>query len=556
MSLIKVEMSEGRISMVPFPKERVIGGRAMVDDLMTQYGSPTLHPLSKESLFIVAPGLLAGTNAPSSGRLSVGGKSPLTGGIKEANVGGTPGHRLGRLGIKAIMVEGKASEWQVLKIDSKGACLEKAGEVVGMTNYAACERLRKRYGEDVGILIVGPAGEMKLVNSTVAATDPEGRPSRHAARGGVGAIMVAKGLKAIVIDDKGLAMRKAVDQDAFKEAVKTAISAIQEIPYVPVFHEFGTAASLDNDQAMGSLPTKNHRLGSFDRYQNINAKKMVELCTARGGSMGHGCMPACVTRCSPIFHDSSGQFLTAALEYETLGALGSNLGIDDMDAIAFLDRQCDELGLDTIELGCTIGILNDAGLFDFGDVERAKELVKEIAEGTPLGRILGSGVAVTARVFGIDRVPAVKGQAIPMHAGRSIKGWGVTYATSPQGADHTAGVVVDEQLSPIGQVERSRGSQIAFAALDAAGLCMFTFLTGSPDVIAPMINALYGVKWTVDDYLEMGKKMLHQERAFNIAAGIGPEADGLPDWMRREPFPPTNAVFDVSQDEIAKMFSF
>ncbi len=167
--------------------------------------------------------------------------------------------------------------------------------------------------------------------------------------------------------------------------------------------------------------------------------------------MGHGCMPGCVVRCSSDFHDSSGKYLTSAFEYETVVLLGSNLGIDDLDAIARMDRKCDELGIDTIELGCTIGILNDIGLFDFGDAVKAEAFIEEIAKGTPLGRILGSGVEITAKVFGIDRVPAVKGQGLAGHAARFLKGWGVTYATSPQGADHTAGSVLDDPLSPEGR---------------------------------------------------------------------------------------------------------
>jgi aldehyde:ferredoxin oxidoreductase len=261
-------------------------------------------------------------------------------------------------------------------------------------------------------------------------------------------------------------------------------------------------------------------------------------------------------QCSNIFHDADGKYLTASLEYETLAMLGSNLGIDDLDAIARMDRKCDGFGIDTIETGCTLGMLNDIGLFDFGDVARAEALIEEIGKGSPLGRILGSGVEITAKVFGIDRVPAVKGQGIPAHAARSMKGWGVTYATSPQGADHTAGSVVTDLLSPSGQVERSRTSQIINTAFDATGLCHLTFLFKNPETIMPMINACYGVNLTLTDFMEMGKEMLREERAFNIKAGIGPSADRLPDWMRTEVLPPTNAVFDVPQEEINELFNF
>ena len=556
MNLIKVHMTQNRITIEPFPQGKLIGGRTIIDYWMTEYVSPTVHPLSEGNQFIVAPGLLAGTSAPSSGRLSVGGKSPLTGGIKEANVGGTAGHKLGRLGVQAIVVEGKAKDWQILRLDANGAVLEAASDIVGLDNYSACERLRQRYGNKVGIIIIGSAGEMKLANSTVGVTDLEGRPCRHAARGGVGAIMGAKSLKAIEIDDTDTSLRKAFDHGAFSAAVKTAIEAIKSGPYGELLHNSGTPGMIDIDNDRGSLPTHNHRRGAFEKFQNINANKLIELNRARGGSMGHGCMPGCAVQCSNIFHDAYGKYLTASLEYETLVMLGANLGIDDMDAIARMDRKCDGLGIDTIETGCTIGILNDIGLFDFGDVARAEALIEEIAKRTPMGRILGSGVEIAAKIFGIDRVPAVKGQGIPGHAARSMKGWGVTYATSPQGADHTAGSVVVDLLSPFGQVERSRTSQIINTAFDATGLCHLTFLFKNPETVMPLINAFYGVNLTMADFMEMGKEMLRQERAFNIKAGIGPGADRLPDWMKTEPLPPTNAVFDVSQEEIDNLFNF
>lgn len=556
MSLLRVNMSQGTTKAESFPRDKIVGGRAMIDYLMTTYGSATAHPLSEESLFIVAPGLLGGTGAPQSGRLSVGGKSPLTGGIKEANAGGTAATKLGRLGIRAIVAEGRAKEWLILRLDAQGAALDLAGDIAGLTNYAACDKLRERYGDKIGIVIIGPAGERKMANSTVAVTDLKGRPARHAARGGLGAVMASKGLKAIVIDDTGGSLRKPEDESTFKACAKTAAKTIKNEPFAEILHTLGTPCFLSSDNERGSLPTYNYRRGSFEKHENINAGKIVELNKARGATMGHSCMPGCVVRCSFNFHDPSGNFLTSALEYETLGMLGANLGIDDLDAIARMDRKCDTLGIDTIETGSTIGILNDVGLFEFGDAHQAEAFLEEIARGTPLGRILGSGVAITAKVFGIDRIPAVKGQAIPAHAARSLKGWAVTYATSPQGADHTAGCVTEEALSPIGHKERSRAAQISSAAMDSTGLCIFTFLEGRPEIVVPMINAFYGVNWTVENYLEMGKEMLRQERAFNIKAGIGSGSDRIPDWMKVEPLPPTNAVFDVPEEDIDGVFNF
>lgn len=394
-----------------------------------------------------------------------------------------------------------------------------------------------------------------MANSTVAVTDIKGRPSRHCARGGVGAIMGSKGLKAIVVDDTGGALREPANKEAFNAAVKDAAEAIRQGPYFDFMHTVGTPGLIDVVNEIGNLPTNNHRLGAFDKHNSINSDKMIELNETRGGKMGQACMPGCLVKCTPVYHDASRNFVTAALEFETLGMLGSNLGIDDLDAIARMDRKCDEMGIDTIEVGNTIGILNDVGLFDFGDAAKAEAYLEEIAQGTPLGLILGSGTATTAKIFGIDRVPAVKGQGIPAHMARSAKGYGVTYATSPQGADHTAGAVEEELLSPNGHAERSRNEQIAMAALDSTGFCWFTFFM-SPDPIVSLINAFYGLNWTNKDYTEMGKNVLRKEREFNLLAGIGPEQDRLPNWMASEPIPPTNAVFDVSEKDIKEVFNF
>ena len=556
MNIMKVHMSDREITVEPFPQEKLLGGRALVDYLITEHISPSVNPLSKKNILIFAPGLLAGTSAPSSGRLSIGGKSPLTGGIKEANVGGTVGDKLGKLGIQAIMVEGRAQDWQVLKIDTQGAGLEPAEDIIGLDNYEACERLRLRYGEEISILVTGIAGERKYANSTVAVTDADGNPCRHAARGGVGAIMGAKTLKAIVVDDTGTSLRKAYDKEAFKAAVKAAVKTIKSSPYYKLLHTMGTPGMIDIDNGRGSLPTHNHRMGAFERYKNINAEKIKQLENPRGGSHGRGCMPGCAVQCSNIFNGDDGKYLTASLEYETLAMLGSNLGIDDLDAIARMDRRCDGLGLDTIEAGCTIGVLNDVGLFEFGDSSRAEAYIDEMGKGSPMGRILGNGVEIAAKVLGVDRVPAVKGQGIPAHTARSMKGWGVTYATSPQGADHTAGSVVVDILSPFGQVERSRDSQIINAAFDATGLCHLTFLFKNPEDLLPLIASFYGITFTLDDFMEMGREMMRQERAFNLKAGIGPGADRVPDWMKCEPLAPTNALFDVPQEEIDQFFNF
>jgi aldehyde:ferredoxin oxidoreductase len=169
---------------------------------------------------------------------------------------------------------------------------------------------------------------------------------------------------------------------------------------------------------------------------------------------------------------------------------------------------------------------------------------------------VGSGTANAAKVLGLDRVPAVKGQGIPAHAARTSKGWAIAYTSNPQGADHTAGAVTDDPLSKEGQVERGRETQIGQTALDCTGFCSFTFIAGESDLIAKLITSLTGTEMSGEDYVQMGKDVMKAERAFNVAAGIGPEADRLPDWMRTEPLPPLNEVFDVPQEEIDDFWNF
>ncbi|MBN1318913.1 MAG: hypothetical protein JXA42_25755, partial [Anaerolineales bacterium] len=435
-----IDMTDSKISTDVKVDGQLVGGRYMVDFLTTHYMSPTEHPLAPGSVFVIAPGILAGTSAPSSGRISIGGKSPMTNGIKEANAGGAAGHKLGRMGIRALMITGKSQQYQVLKVSQDGLSLEPASGIEMLDNYAACNELRNRYGSKISIILAGPAGVMQMVNSTVSITDVDGRPSRIAARGGMGAVMAAKGLKAIVIDDHGYSSRKPERREEFKEAVKAATEMINNDPVSQVMHLLSTNGAVQAESQRGGLPTHNHREGTFGEKANgLSHERIIEHVEERGSIMQHGCMPGCVVRCSTILNDENGEFLTAAYDYETAAACGSNLGIDDIDAVMRIDRACDGIGIDTIEFGTTIGILNDIGLFEFGDAKKVMEYLEEIRKNTPMGRILGSGCVNAGKVLGITRIPAVKGQAIPEHAARSIKGYGTTYATSPQGADHTAG---------------------------------------------------------------------------------------------------------------------
>lgn len=563
--LYRIKMDTLQCEALPVPSEyERLGGRGLCSTLVAREVNPACSPLGPENKLVIAPGILAGTLSPCSQRLSVGGKSPLTGGIKEANAGGTSGQKLGRLGIAAIVLEGKpqAGRWYTLHVSRDGAVLEDAHELRGALNYRVAEALRGKYGHDVGIISIGPAGEMLMSAATVAVTDQEGNPARHAARGGLGAVMGSKGIKAIVIDDAGAPRTiHAVDQNAFRHIVKEFVEVILERPRVKHrLHKFGTAGLISFTNEVNSLPTRNFSRGRFEKVERISGEAVVALIDARGGKRGHPCYQGCIVRCSNQFMDADGKYLTSSFEYETIGMLGSNLDIDDIDAIARMDRLCDDYGIDTIEMGCAIGVAMEANVLPFGDAARAIEILHEVGKGTVLGRVIGNGALTTGKVFGAERIPAIKGQGLPAWDPRTALATGVTFITSPQGADHTAGrlqgVMEFDRLKPGTIAVLSRDMQIRACFYDTAGLCHFA--DGTPESaewLAKLLSALYGDPYSVDDVMAAGRRILETELDFNARAGITEVEDRLPEFMLREPLPPTNAVFTVPRQEILEAFA-
>ena len=263
-------------------------------------------------------------------------------------------------------------------------------------NYAMVDKLRAEYGEKVACISIGPAGEMKLAAASVAFTDMEQRPTRHAGRGGVGAVMGSKGVKAIVLDDAGMKMRPPKDPEKFKAANKAFVAGLKKHPVTGEgLPAFGTNVLTNVLSEAGGYPTRNFSSGQFDGAGKISGETQAALENERGGegSATHGCHRGCVIRCSGTFYDKNGRFLTKQPEYETVWAHGGNCGIDDLDAIALMDRMDDDFGLDTIEMGATIAVAMEGGLAKFGDAQAAINLLKEVGKGTPLGRVLGNGAA-------------------------------------------------------------------------------------------------------------------------------------------------------------------
>ena len=563
-AIIRINLETGSVSRREQEKDDLLlGGRRLTGSIIAAEVPPECEPLSGRNKLVLACGPLAGTLVSSANRLSIGAKSPLTGGIKESNAGGMTGYLMGRLGIRAVVLEGRpgAPHWTLIRISADGVELLPGDPYVGLGLFEKARQLFERFGPKVGMTLIGRAGERLQFSAGITNTDPDGEPSRYNGRGGLGAVMGSKGVQGIVYDASAAPKETFVDRAAFMEANREVARRINANPQTSqVYRQYGTAAMKDATSAMGALPTRNFSTGFFEGYEKINAEAMHRTILERGGegATSHACMVGCLVKCSNIFPDRDGKKVCSPIEYENLGLLGSNLGIDDLDTIALLNRMCNDFGYDTIETGAAIGVAMNAGLAAFGDREAALRLMREVGEGTPLGRVLGSGAGITGKVFGCLRVPVAKNQAMPAYDPRAVKGVGVTYAVSPQGADHTSGNTVKspvKQHLKDGQETVSRNAQVGFTVMDNLGLCILASGgIGDLGVVADLLKARWGVETTPERLRREAWETVLLERGFNRRAGFTPAHDRLPEFFEEEINPANGQVFDVPEDTLRRVY--
>lgn len=576
MRFLRVNMTDLKVQDEPVPERyRDIGGRGLTSILVNEEVPADCDPLGPDNKLVFAPGFFTGTQLVNTSRLSVGGKSPLTGGIKESNVGGTVAYALAKLGIAAVVVEGKVAKpescYQLIIDQDGGAQLQECSRFRGMRTYALVEELRKIHGEKKSITCIGPAGEMQLLAASIQSTDLDGRPCRAAGRGGLGAVMGAKGLKALVVDRGGRNTIELADPETFKAAAKSYAQAVKADEFSgKTLPELGTAALVEPINAAGAFPTCNARSGQFAGAEKISGESLAAMIKERGGQTTHKGCAQCIIDCSNVVVDKKGGYITSSLEYETIWSMGGMIGNDDLDAIARLDFLCDDIGLDTMSTGVAIGIAMDAGYRQFGDGAAAIALVEEVASGSEIGRVIGNGPDAVGRHFNHGRVPTVKGQSIAAYDPRALQGMAVTYATTPMGGDHTAGWVVAQNIEAFGgtvnpheaegQVELSRGAQIHMAAVDSVGICDFAQSgLATPEGlenVRKMYSARTGKPFVADSWPELGERVLRAERDFNRKAGFTAKDDHLPSMFYTEPLPPYNVVVKVTDEEMENTFQF
>ena len=550
------------------------GGRLLTVRLVTEFVNPRVDPLSPENALVMASGTLSGYRVSTGSRFSIGTKSPLTGGIKEANAGGMAGDSLAALGFRGMVFLNAfpKDEPGLFLLDEDGGRFESAQKYWGLNNEALAKALQADYGDHYVVVGIGRGGEQQLKSAGVAVTDANDQPFRLAARGGVGAVMGSKYLKAVLL-------RRGRGVPNVNSSARTAVNAFNKFvatnARVEVLRDYGTASTVGPVQTMGGLPTRNFSAGQFEFAKNIDGDRMREVILQRGGvgTPTEACMDGCVIRCSNIFPDENGELSAAPIEFETLGLCGSNIGLQTLDEIARINRLCNDIGLDTIDIGAALGVLMEAAeqaqeipapftremLPRFGDGARAAEIVQEISEGTELGQLVGNGVVAVGKAFNARHIPAVKNQAMSAYDPRVVKGTGVTYATTPQGADHTAGLTVFapvDHADPALAVSVSKANQIQRAAYDALGICVFNIgSTGrNPEIIIDMVKNAYGLDLSEDWLNELGCKVIKAELLFNRAAGLTKEDDRIPAYFAEETVVPTQNIWNVSQTEMDHMW--
>lgn len=563
MRLIRINTSTNEINTQEITKDSkyfLLGGRGLSSQIVSEEVPPNCDPLGEKSKLIIANGLLTGSPFPNSARTSVGGKSPLTGGIKEANVGGRGAMMLAQHGIRGLVLEETSDSWKIIIIDDEGIHIDDGSQYKGLGNYELHEQLYERFNDRIAIYSIGPSGEHKFRASTVAANDLQGYPSRHAARGGLGSIMGSKKIKAIIIKPTKKSKVKIGDINQFRAHSKDFTKNLATSK--ETFSIYGTPLMVQAMSEYGGLPTKSFHKGSYEKASEISGEKLHELIVERGGKNRLACSPTCVIRCSNLVKDKSGEHITSSLEYETIAMNGSNLLIDDLDILARIDHECDNNGIDTIEFGCTMGVAMDAGRVEWGDAEKVFEILEEINKGSEIGKLYGNGACHFADEIGYDRVPQVKGQGMSAYDPRVFKGMSVTFATSPMGADHTAGAAIagrkarsDKEYGELTENEKklelSYELQVYTTVLDSMGCCYFIGPSyENMELLANVLNAMYDIELERDDVIEIGKNILKNEVEFNKKAGISESLNKLPGFFRKERSDPTELTVSLKEEEL------
>lgn len=553
-TMLRVNLETGDIKKSTIPDEltrKYLGGRGIGAKILYDEVDPTIDPLSPKNKLIFAAGPLTGTAAPTGGRYEVSCKSPLTGTITGANSGGEWAAYLRRAGVDVIVFENKAKKPVYLQITDDKYELKSAEKLWGKDTHTTTDMLQKELGKDYRVACIGPAGE-KLSRIACVINDKH----RAAGRGGTGAVMGSKNLKAIAV--KGTKKIEPVNKEAFKKAHDTALKMIKEHSVTGQgLPTYGTAILVNIINENGIFPTRNFQTGVFPEADKISGETMEKtILTKRAACF------ACPIGCGRVTEIKSGKYKSAGEgpEYETVWAYGAQCGVGDLAPISKANYLCNELGLDTISMGSTIGCameLYQRGKLkkdkigrelNWGDGDAIVELTEKAGKREGFGNDLAEGSLRLAEKYGAPELSmSSKGQELPAYDPRGAKGHGLHYATCTSGGNHVRGYMISPEILGIpekldrfateGKEVWVKNFQDLTAVIDSIGMCLFTsFAIGAPEYTA-LLAAATGINFTVEEVMKIGERIWNVERLFNIKAGFTAEDDTLPKRLLKEPMP-------------------
>ena len=541
--ILDINLTEGTIDTVPLDREMALlflGGRGLGARLLWDTVGPEVEPLSPENVLIFTTGPITDSGAQTSNRFSVSSKSPLTGSILHANSGGWWGMQFKRSGYDVLIVRGKAAQPVMIEITAEGVEIKDASHLWGQSVFATTEALGQNRNKR-NVLCIGPAGE-NLVRIAAIMNDGE----RSLARGGPGAVMGSKNLKAIVVE--GSERNRPAEKEQFKFMLYETGKLLKASPLTSqALPEFGTAAVMNIVNEIGALPTRNFRESQFEGADKISGEAITDTILVKN----QACW-ACPITCTRITKTASGKEGEGP-EFESAWAFGAQCGIDDLDAITEANYLCNDMGIDTISMGNTIGCameLAEVGYLDsdlrFGQADTLLGLISDTAYRRGLGADMAEGSYRMAEKYGAPQLSmTAKKLELPAYDPRGMQGQGLVYATSNRGACHETGNMLGPEVLALPRlIDRfaTQGKagivsvhQDSAAVIDSLVFCKFSAMAVGEEYFARTLSAVTGEHFTADDLMKVGERVWNLERLYNIREGFTKADDTLPDRLLNDP---------------------
>ncbi len=543
--ILEIDLNKEKFSIIPISDDismDFLGGRGLGIKLLSERLPLNVNPLDEKNLLIFATGPFGGTIVPTNGRFSLVTKSPLTTGVFYSNSGGNFGVVMKRCGYDGILVEGALKQPGYLLIENENVSIKEASKLWGKDTEGTMEDLKNSEGNRINSLMIGPAGE-NLVNIASIMNDA----TRAFGRGGVGAVMGSKKLKAIVV--KGGENKVEIDnKELLRKYVKVALDKIKVVPITRIsLPKFGTSALVNLINILGMFPINNFQRGFDERAIQVSGEEINEKLTVEH----EGCY-ACPIRCGRITR--AGEMTGKGPEYESVWALGPNLGIYDLNLITQANYLCNKFGIDTISCGGSIacamelrerGYLKNSSLL-FGNASVLKEIVEKIALKKEIGAQIGEGSKKLSKMYNSkDIAMQVKGLELPAYDPRGAIGHALGYATSNRGGCHLTGYMASleifaapkkiDRFTMAGKPDLLVLKQNQKATEDSLVICVFAGWALGLDYYARFLKAITGIGFEVTKLLEIGERIYNMERLLNIREGLTKKDDQLPPRFLNEP---------------------